>query len=81
MVTAAPSESTTFLNIDTQSPHYRWVVAAIVLVAGATQTFAGTSVNLVIPRLMAAFGTDLAMTQWVATGFLLTRTLVMPDQT
>lgn len=78
MATVSVSGSTTFLNINTQASQYKWVVAAIVLVAGATQTFAGTSVNLVIPRLMAAFGTDLAMTQWVATGFLLTRTLVMP---
>jgi DHA2 family multidrug resistance protein len=54
------------------------LVTSIVLVAGATQIFAGTSVNLVIPRLMATFGTDLTTTQWVATGFLLTRTLIMP---
>ncbi|PON14017.1 hypothetical protein C2W62_31325, partial [Candidatus Entotheonella serta] len=70
-VTTATSEPTTFLNIDTQAPSFKWWVAIIVLVAGATQTFAGTSINLVIPRLMAAFGTDLAQTQWVATGFLL----------
>ncbi len=76
--TTATSEPTTFLNVDTQAPSFKWWVAIIVLVAGATQTFAGTSINLVIPRLMAAFGTDLAQTQWVATGFLLTRTLVMP---
>ena len=51
---------------------------ATVLLAGATQTFAGNSVNLAIPRLMAAFGTDLATTQWVATTFLIARTLMVP---
>ena len=76
--TAIRAQPTTFLRLDTQAPHYKWLVATIVLVAGATQIFAGTSLNIAIPRLMAAFGTDLAATQWVATGFLLTRTLVMP---
>ena len=43
-----------------------------------TQTFAGNSVNLAIPRLMSAFGANLATAQWIATGFLITRTLVVP---
>lgn len=76
--TTTASAPTTYLRLDTQAAHYKWLVAAIVLVAGATQTFAGTSVNIIIPRLMSAFGTDLGATQWVATAFLLTRTLVMP---
>lgn len=77
-ITAESSQSYTLLALDTQAPGYKWLVAAIVLVAGATQTFAGNSVNLAMPRLMAAFGTDLATTQWVTTGFLITRTLVIP---
>lgn len=68
----------TMLALDTQAPGYKWIVAAIVLMAGGTQTFAGNSVNLAIPRLMAAFGTDLATAQWVTTGFLIARTLVIP---
>ncbi len=76
--TATPAQPTTFLQLDTHAPHYKWLVAAIVLLAGATQTFAGPTINIAIPRLMAAFGTDLAQTQWVATAWLLTRTLVMP---
>lgn len=76
--TPPPNQPATLFRLDTQANHYKWLVATIVLVAGATQTFAGTSINLVIPRLMAAFGTDLATTQWVATGWLLARTLVMP---
>jgi EmrB/QacA subfamily drug resistance transporter len=76
--TATQPQPTTILQLDTQATYYKWMVASIVLVAGATQSSASTSVNLVIPRLMAAFGTDLATTQWVATGFLLARTLVMP---
>ena len=68
----------TLLPLDTQTPQYKWIVTAVLLLAGGTQTFAGNSVNLAIPRLMAAFGTDLATTQWVTTGFLITRTLVIP---
>jgi DHA2 family multidrug resistance protein len=73
-----PAQPTTLLQFDTDAPRYKWLVAGIVLIAAATQTFAGNSVNLAIPRLMAAFGTNLATAQWVATGFLITRTLVIP---
>jgi MFS transporter, DHA2 family, multidrug resistance protein len=61
-----------------QSSHYKWLVAAIVLIAEGTNTFAGNSINLAVPRLMAHFGTDLATTQWVATSFQISRTLVVP---
>jgi EmrB/QacA subfamily drug resistance transporter len=75
---ATPPLQTTILRLDTQAAYYKWLVAGIVMVAGATQSSASTSVNLIIPHLMATFGTDLATTQWVATGFLLARTLIMP---
>ena len=68
----------TLLSLDTQTPRYKWIVAGIVMLACATQIFAGTSLNIAIPRLMLTFGTDLATTQWVATGFLVARTLVIP---
>jgi MFS family permease len=61
-----------------EAPYYKWLVTGTVLLAGATQTFAGNSVNLAIPRIMAAFGTDLATTQWVTTSFLIARTLMVP---
>lgn len=77
-VTNEQAQASTFLGLDTQSPHYKWMVAGTILLAEGTGTFAGNSVNLAIPRLMAAFGTDLAATQWVTTGFLITRTLVIP---
>jgi DHA2 family multidrug resistance protein len=64
--------------LDSQAPRYKWYVASIILLACAAQIFAGTSLNLAIPRLMLTFGTDLATTQWVATGFLVSRTLVIP---
>ena len=72
--TARPS----ILRVDTQAPYYKWLIAATVLVAGATQTFAGNSVNLAIPSIMAAFGSDLATAQWVTTSFLIARTLIVP---
>ena len=79
MAQALPrAQSSTILPLDTQTRHYKWLVASIILLACATQIFAGTSLNIAIPRLMATFGTDLAATQWVATGFLVARTLVIP---
>jgi DHA2 family multidrug resistance protein len=79
MATSTPrAQPYTLLPLNTQTSQYKWLVTAILLVAGGTQTFAGNSVNLAIPRLMAAFGTDLATTQWVTTGFLISRTLIIP---
>jgi hypothetical protein len=49
-----------------------------VLIAKGTNAFAGNSINLAVPRLMAHFGTDLAETQWVSTSFQIARTLVVP---
>ena len=77
-VTDVRAQASTFLGLDTQSSHYKWMVAGTILLAEGTATFAGNSVNLAIPRLMAAFGTGLAATQWVTTGFLITRTLIIP---
>ena len=66
------------LRLDTQTATYKWLVVVTVLLAGATQTFAGNSVTLAIPRIMADFGTDLSTAQWVSTSFLITRTLMAP---
>ncbi len=73
-ITRSPS----VFRVNTETAHYKWLVTGTVLLAGATQTFAGNSVNLAIPHIMAAFGTDLATTQWVATSFLIARTLMVP---
>ncbi len=75
---SADTRQHTGVWVDTETAYYKWLVAGTVLLAGATQTFAGNSVNLAIPRLMAAFGTDLTTTQWVTTSFLITRTLMVP---
>ncbi len=76
--TTAHPQASTLLPINTQATYYKWIVAGIVLMASGTQTFAGNSITLAIPRLMATFGADLAATQWVMTGFLIARTLVIP---
>ncbi len=77
--TTTRTQPTTILRLNTQAPHYKWLVASIVVLANGTQTFGGgSSVNIIMPRLMATFGTDLATAQWIVTGFFLTRVLVMP---
>jgi EmrB/QacA subfamily drug resistance transporter len=73
-----PADRFKTLPIETQTSRHKWFVAGIILLACAAQIFAGTSLNIAIPRLMATFGSDLATTQWVAAGFLVTRTLVIP---
>lgn len=72
------SQPETILPINTQASYYKWLVVAIVLIAEGANTFAGNSINLAVPRLMAHFGTDLAATQWVAASFQIARTLVVP---
>ena len=71
-------QASALLPINMESSHYKWLVAAIVPLAEGTNTFAGNSINLAVPRLMAHFGTDLAETQWVSTSFQIARTLVVP---
>jgi hypothetical protein len=61
------AQQQTILPINTQANYYKWLVAAIVLIAEGTNTFAGNSINLAVPRLMAHFGTDVAETQRVST--------------
>jgi hypothetical protein len=53
MVDATPPKPVDWRN--RQTTYYKWLVTGTVLLAGATQTFAGNSVNLAIPRIMAAF--------------------------
>jgi hypothetical protein len=53
-VTDERAQASAFLGFDTQSPHYKWMVAGTILLAEGTGTFAGNSVNLDIPRLMGA---------------------------
>lgn len=76
--TTPSASSHTVLRVSTEAPYYKWLVLGIVLLAEGTATFAGNSVNLALPSLMAAFGTDLATAQWVVSSFLITRTLVIP---
>jgi DHA2 family multidrug resistance protein len=71
-------QAPTLLPINTESGHYKWLVAAIVLIAGGTNTFAGNSINLAVSRLMAHSGTDLAETQRVSTSLQIARTLLVP---
>ena len=63
--TTTRTQPTTILPLNTQAPHYKWFVASIVLLANATQTLRRQrrNVNIVMPRLMAAFGADLATVQ------------------
>ena len=69
-MTHAVSRAPLVLSLDIETPRYKWTIASIILLACAAQIFAGTSLNLAIPRLMLTFGTDLATTQWVATALL-----------
>jgi hypothetical protein len=48
-VTGARVQAIMFLELDTQSPHDKWMVAGTILLAEGTATFAGNSVNLAIP--------------------------------
>ncbi len=65
----------------TQQGHglsYKWIMA-IVLVFGAFMSILDqTVVNIAIPRLQNAFGTDIHSVQWVITAYLLTQGAMTP---
>ena len=71
-------QATTQVAPQGRSLPYKWLMA-IVLVLGAFMSILDqTVVNIAIPRLQSAFGTDIHSVQWVITAYLLTQGAMTP---
>ncbi len=57
---------------------YKWMVTLVVIFGAFMSILDQTVVNIAIPRLQSAFGTDLNGVQWVLTAYILTQGVVTP---
>lgn len=66
--------------MDQSSPStLKWWIAFILSLSQLSVGWSITAVNIAIPTLMASLGASLNQIQWVLTGFLITRTVMMPS--
>ncbi|GHO44211.1 DHA2 family efflux MFS transporter permease subunit [Ktedonospora formicarum] len=57
---------------------YKWIVACVVIFGTFMSILDSTIVNIAIPRLQTAFGTDLNSVQWVLTAYTLAQGVATP---
>ncbi|GCE26328.1 MFS transporter [Dictyobacter alpinus] len=57
---------------------YKWIVACVVVFGIFMSILDSTIVNIAIPRLQSAFGSDLNSVQWVLTGYTLAQGVATP---
>ena len=60
------------------SGSYRWVAASIIVLGSIASILSATVVNVAVPTLEKAFGASLTDVQWIATGYLLGLSAVIP---
>ncbi len=57
----------------------RWWVCVTLFLGTLSVSLSVTSVNIAIPTIMASLGASLNKIQWVLTGFMITRTVLIPS--
>jgi DHA2 family multidrug resistance protein len=57
---------------------YKWIVTIVVIIGAFMAILDSTIVNIAIPRLQTAFGSNLNSVQWVLTGYILTQGVITP---
>ena len=60
------------------SPSFKWWIASVLCLSQISVGCSITAVTIAIPSMMASLGASLNQIQWVLTGFLITRTVMMP---
>ena len=56
----------------------KWSIAFTLFLGTLSVGLSVTAVNIAIPTMMSSFGTSLNRIQWVLTGFMITRTVLIP---
>jgi len=57
----------------------KWWIAITLFLGTLSVGLSVTAVNIAIPTMMSSFGTSLNRIQWVLTGFMITRTVLIPS--
>jgi hypothetical protein len=56
----------------------KWWIALTLFLGTLSVGLSVTAVNIAIPTMMSSFGVSLNRIQWVLTGFMITRTVLIP---
>ena len=65
-------------SLDPKHNSYKWWVLANVMIGTFMAVLDATVVNVALPKIMAAFGTNLERIQWVLTAYLLVFGVMLP---
>ena len=57
----------------------KWWIAVTLFLGTLSVGLSVTAVNIAIPTIMSSFGVSLTRIQWVLTGFMITRTVLIPS--
>jgi DHA2 family multidrug resistance protein len=57
---------------------FRWWLTAAVILGAITMDFGGNVLNVAVPKMMTSFGVSLDKIQWVLTGYVVARAVLMP---
>src|SRR5919106_2451583 len=61
-----------------RGPMLKWWLAVAVILGAITMDFGGNVLNVAIPKMMTSFGVSLDKIQWVPTGYVVARAVLMP---
>lgn len=61
-----------------RGPMLKWWLAVAVILGAITMDFGGNVLNVAIPKMMTSFGVSLDKIQWVLTGYVVARAVLMP---
>lgn len=62
-----------------QSPVYKWLVTVAIMSGAFLVVLDITIVNVILPEIMAGFGSTVDKIQWVITAYMLTMAVMMPS--
>jgi DHA2 family multidrug resistance protein len=65
-------------SFDRRRPSYKWWVLANIMIGTFMAVLDATIVNVALPKIMAAFGSDLDRIQWILTAYLLIFGVMLP---
>lgn len=74
--------SVTAVNTDQdpslRNPMFKWWAAIAVILGAITMDFGGNVLNVAVPKMMTSFGVSLDKIQWVLSGYVIARAVLMP---
>ena len=64
--------------VPARGPMFRWWLTTAVILGAITMDFGGNVLNVAVPKMMTSFGVSIERIQWVLTGYVVARAILMP---